>query len=159
VRLAEISRFVFPPKRTQVESTQSIGKLHAKQPLLDAGRPTNVSFLAGRTLESSQNDYPARPADQAGDAMRPSRWSFVLLLCAGFAQAQPDPVPVNDLPNPYKTAAPWGSLPDGRSWGTLSAVAIDHDGESVWVAYRYGTNPNPPPGRHRGGCEGKYLRR
>jgi hypothetical protein len=37
-------------------------------------------------------------------------------------------------------------LPEGRTWGTLSAVAIDHDGESVWVAYRCGTNPKTPPG-------------
>jgi len=78
--------------------------------------------------------------------MTQARWSLLLLLCAGWAQAQTDAAPASDLPNPYKTTAPWGALPQGRTWGTLSAVAIDHDGESVWVAYRCGTNPNTPPG-------------
>lgn len=67
---------------------------------------------------------------------------FMWATCA-FAQ---DIAPVNDLPNPYKTVAPWGNLPDGRSWGALSALTIDRDGESVWVAYRCGTHPDTPPG-------------
>ena len=54
--------------------------------------------------------------------------------------------PTNDLPNPYRTIAPWGKLPEGRKWGALSAVAIDNDGESVWVADRCGANPDTPPG-------------
>lgn len=54
--------------------------------------------------------------------------------------------PTNDLPNPYRTVAPWGNLPEGRTWGALNAVAIDKDGESVWVADRCGPNPNIPPG-------------
>ena len=41
---------------------------------------------------------------------------------------------------------PWGKLPDGRKWGALNAVAIDNDGESVWVADRCGANPDTPPG-------------
>src|SRR5437867_11067309 len=54
--------------------------------------------------------------------------------------------PTNDLPNPYQTIAPWGKLPDGRKWGALNGVAIDNDGESVWVADRCGANPDVPPG-------------
>jgi hypothetical protein len=55
--------------------------------------------------------------------------------------------PTNDLPNPYRnTIAPWGNLPDGKSWGALNAVAIDNDGESVWVASRCGAHPDIPPG-------------
>ncbi|MFM9967375.1 MAG: hypothetical protein ACKVQK_03070 [Burkholderiales bacterium] len=69
----------------------------------------------------------------------------ILWLWAAGVHAQFAP-PVNDLPNPYKTVAPWGALPEGRSWGTLSAVTIDNDGESLWVAYRCGTNPDTPPG-------------
>jgi DNA-binding beta-propeller fold protein YncE len=57
-----------------------------------------------------------------------------------------DPQPTNDLPNPYRTIAPWGDLPEGQTWGALSAVAIDNDGESVWVANRCGANPDIPPG-------------
>ena len=57
-----------------------------------------------------------------------------------------DVAPTNDVPNPYKTIAPWGQLPEGRTWGALNAVAIDNDGESVWVATRCGANPEIPPG-------------
>jgi len=68
------------------------------------------------------------------------------LYCTG-ASAQVTTQPTNDLPNPYKkTIAPWGSLPEGRTWGALNAVAIDNDGESVWVASRCGANPDIPPG-------------
>jgi DNA-binding beta-propeller fold protein YncE len=48
--------------------------------------------------------------------------------------------PVNSLPNPYRTIEGWAALPDGRSWGSTSAVAIDNDGTSVWVAERCGAN-------------------
>ena len=44
--------------------------------------------------------------------------------------------PVNDLPNPYTTVEGWAKLPDGRTWGSLSAVEIDRDGASIWVAER-----------------------
>src|SRR6185503_13466030 len=70
-----------------------------------------------------------------------------MMLCCASASAQGTPQPTNDLPNPYKkTIAPWGDLPDGRTWGALNAVAIDNDGESVWVASRCGANPEIPPG-------------
>src|SRR5204862_7934174 len=39
-----------------------------------------------------------------------------------------------------------GNLPEGRTWGALNGVAIDNDGESVWVANRCGANPDVPPG-------------
>jgi DNA-binding beta-propeller fold protein YncE len=54
--------------------------------------------------------------------------------------------PTNDLPNPYRTVAPWGLLPDGHAWGALNAVAVDNDGKSLWVADRCGANPDVPPG-------------
>src|SRR6266702_5945652 len=57
-----------------------------------------------------------------------------------------DVEPTNDLPNPYQTVAPWGKLSEGRKWGALNGVAIDNDGESVWVADRCGANPDIPPG-------------
>jgi DNA-binding beta-propeller fold protein YncE len=69
-----------------------------------------------------------------------------LTLCDGGAYTQDEVQPTNDLPNPYQTTAPWGKLPQGRTWGALSAVAIDNDGESVWVADRCGANPDMPPG-------------
>lgn len=48
--------------------------------------------------------------------------------------------PVNHLPNPYQTQRDWGILPDGRNWGSVSAVNIDVDGVHVWAADRCGTN-------------------
>jgi len=43
-------------------------------------------------------------------------------------------------PNPYRTIENWAKLPDGRMWGSTSAVDIDRDGRSVWVAERCGAN-------------------
>jgi DNA-binding beta-propeller fold protein YncE len=48
--------------------------------------------------------------------------------------------PVNDRPNPYTTIEGWAKLPEGRVWGSTSAVAIDKDGVSVWVAERCAQN-------------------
>ncbi len=56
------------------------------------------------------------------------------------AQRTPANQPVNDLPNPYRTIEGWAKLPDGRTWGSTSAVAIDRDGESVWVGERCAQN-------------------
>jgi sugar lactone lactonase YvrE len=70
-------------------------------------------------------------------------------LCCADApdvQSTPDIQPTNDLPNPYQTTAPWGKLPDGRTWGALNGVAIDNDGTSIWVADRCGANPDVSPG-------------
>jgi sugar lactone lactonase YvrE len=41
-------------------------------------------------------------------------------------------------PNPYRVIRPWGVLPAGRTWGAVSAIGIDRDGRSVWVAERCG---------------------
>ena len=48
--------------------------------------------------------------------------------------------PTNDLPNPYQTITGWAKLPEGRTWGSTSAVEIDKDGVSIWVAERCGQN-------------------
>src|SRR6185369_15311135 len=64
-----------------------------------------------------------------------------LSLCVflGVAHAQNDQ-PTNSLPNPYETIAGWAKLPEGRTWGSTSAVEIDKDGKSIWVAERCGQN-------------------
>src|SRR5215467_15979561 len=46
----------------------------------------------------------------------------------------------NSYPNPYRTIENWAKLPDGRMWGSTSAVEIDKDGKSIWVAERCGAN-------------------
>jgi sugar lactone lactonase YvrE len=48
--------------------------------------------------------------------------------------------PTNDAPNPYKTIEGWAKLPEGRKWGSTSAVEVDRDGKSIWVAERCGAN-------------------
>lgn len=68
-----------------------------------------------------------------------SRFALVLanlaavsgLLCV----AQP-----NSQPNPYQTIDGWFKLPEGRAWGSSSAIDIAPDGKSVWIAERCGAN-------------------
>ena len=55
--------------------------------------------------------------------------SLLMIAASSFGQ-----------PNPYRTIENWAKLPDGRSWGSTSAVDIDRDGSSVWVAERCGAN-------------------
>ena len=48
--------------------------------------------------------------------------------------------PINNLPNPYETVRNWGTLPDGRRWGSVSAVHVDVDGKHIWAGDRCGAN-------------------
>ena len=64
-------------------------------------------------------------------------WALLALApAAAQGPASDASHPVNDLPNPYKTVEGWARLPEGRTWGSLSAVEIDRDGTSIWVAER-----------------------
>ncbi len=56
------------------------------------------------------------------------------------ARAQAAAQPTNDAPNPYRTIEGWARMPEGRTWGSTSAVEIDKDGVSIWVAERCGAN-------------------
>src|SRR5215211_1786159 len=56
------------------------------------------------------------------------------------AYAQTAVEPTNSLPNPYRTVENHFKLPEGRMWGSTSAVEIDKDGKSIWVAERCGVN-------------------
>jgi sugar lactone lactonase YvrE len=55
-------------------------------------------------------------------------------------EAHADQEPINNLPNPYETQRNFGNLPDGRSWGSVSAIDIDPDGIHVWAGDRCGSN-------------------
>jgi sugar lactone lactonase YvrE len=55
------------------------------------------------------------------------------------AQGTPQ-APTNSAPNPYETIEGWAKMPAGRTWGATSAVEIDKDGASIWVAERCGAN-------------------
>lgn len=59
-----------------------------------------------------------------------------LFACASDVAAQA----INELPNPFQTITDWAKLPTGRTWGSTSAVDIDKDGVSIWVAERCGAN-------------------
>ena len=59
---------------------------------------------------------------------------------AGLAPAQPVTGPTNDHPNPYETINDYFKMPEGRTWGSTSAVDIDIDGTSIWVGERCGAN-------------------
>src|SRR5437870_1497102 len=61
------------------------------------------------------------------------------------AFAQATVAPTNDLPNLYQTVENYFKLPAGRTWGSTSAVEIDKDGRSVWVAERCGENSCADP--------------
>ncbi len=63
-----------------------------------------------------------------------------VLLPALVARAQIGSVPTDALPNPYQTIENFFKLPDGRSYGAVSAIEIDKDGKSLWVAERCGGN-------------------
>ncbi|HEX7780907.1 MAG TPA: peptidyl-alpha-hydroxyglycine alpha-amidating lyase family protein [Vicinamibacterales bacterium] len=56
------------------------------------------------------------------------------------AAPQSTVAPTNDAPNPYETVEGYFKMPDGRTWGSTSAVDIDRDGKSIWVAERCGAN-------------------
>jgi len=62
------------------------------------------------------------------------------LLSSAAIVAQRDSGPTNDLPNPYQSIEGAFTLPEGRVWGSTSAVEIGKDGRSVWVAERCGVN-------------------
>ena len=59
---------------------------------------------------------------------------------AGRIDAQSATKPTNDAPNPYTTVSDYFKLPAGRTWGSTSAVEVDKDGKSIWVAERCGAN-------------------
>jgi sugar lactone lactonase YvrE len=59
---------------------------------------------------------------------------------AWTVSAQGDVPPTNNLPNPYETVVDYFKLPEGRTWGSTSAVDIDRDGKHIWVAERCGAN-------------------
>lgn len=51
-----------------------------------------------------------------------------------------DVTPINERPNPYETQRNFGTLPDGRNWGSVSAVDVDADGIHIWAGDRCGSN-------------------
>jgi sugar lactone lactonase YvrE len=69
----------------------------------------------------------------------------VIAMSGWHGLAQTAPPPVNDRPNPFQTVANYFKLPAGRTWGSTSAIDIDKDGSSIWVAERCGGNSCADP--------------
>ena len=65
---------------------------------------------------------------------------LVVTLAVAVVTAQSQVQPTNDAPNPYETIEGWAKMPEGRAWGSTSAVDIAADGESIWVAERCAAN-------------------
>jgi streptogramin lyase len=86
--------------------------------------------------------------DSAGTALGATTTALLVAVAGVVALGAQAPAgvqrasgqPTNDLPNPYRTIEGWAKLPDGRTWGSTSAVEIDRDGTSIWVAERCGAN-------------------
>ncbi len=70
----------------------------------------------------------------------PLALAAIVAPVAAQVQTKANVAPTNDLPNPYETVEGWPKLPEGRTWGSTSAVDIDKDGVSIWVAERCQTN-------------------
>ena len=60
-----------------------------------------------------------------------ARVGLVLLAATVLVAAQDNPVPHDRA---------LGKMPEGRTWGSTSAVDIDRDGKSIWVGERCGAN-------------------
>ena len=76
-------------------------------------------------------------------ASRASAWVFaVVILSSAMAPlgGQSAAQPTNDAPNPYQTVENHFKLPEGRTWGSTSAVDVAADGKTIWVAERCGAN-------------------
>jgi DNA-binding beta-propeller fold protein YncE len=72
--------------------------------------------------------------------LKPQNAIVILVLAASAGSANGQSAPTNDAPNPYRTVEGWAKLGEGRTWGSTSAVEIDKDGVSIWVAERCGAN-------------------
>ena len=71
--------------------------------------------------------------------MRSLRGAMTAVAALATASALAE-APPNSQPNPFRTVENWFKLPAGRMWGSTSAVDIDRDGTSIWVAERCGAN-------------------
>jgi sugar lactone lactonase YvrE len=81
--------------------------------------------------------------------IRPAAGLLLIAAAAGAQQQQqqrygkltpPEVAPTNGAPNPYETIVGWAKMPEGRTWGSTSGVAIDKDGVSIWALDRCGAN-------------------
>jgi len=70
---------------------------------------------------------------------QPDRKILALAAALALLAALPGAGAQETLPDPYRALEGWAKLPDGRTWGSTSAVDVDRNGH-VWVAERCGGN-------------------
>jgi DNA-binding beta-propeller fold protein YncE len=110
----------------------------------------------------------ANPSFMGGRQMPQHRHTLALALAAagiitvlGIEAHSQAVTPTNALPNPYRSIDNWAKMPEGRIWGSTSAVDIDPDGTSVWVAERCGAQGFIPLAKWKEGqpfnCFGSKL--
>jgi sugar lactone lactonase YvrE len=58
----------------------------------------------------------------------------ITTLCLILAAASP----IYSQPNPYRSSDTWAQIPQGRKWGSASAIDIDRKTGNIWVADRCG---------------------
>jgi sugar lactone lactonase YvrE len=66
--------------------------------------------------------------------------AFAVAVSAGASVWAQTTQPTNDAPNPYETIDGFFKMPEGRTWGSTSAVDVAPDGKTIWVAERCGAN-------------------
>jgi len=93
-------------------------------------------------MSNNNNSSLKSPIRQAMITMAAALGALSMAACAQTNYSDPEMAALNDLPNPYETVEGWLKLPQGRTWGSASAVHIDVDGTSVWVAERCSGNVN-----------------
>jgi sugar lactone lactonase YvrE len=64
----------------------------------------------------------------------------VAVSMAGTTALAQDAAAPTDAPNPYETIEGFFKMPEGRKWGSTSAVDVAPDGKTIWVAERCGAN-------------------
>src|ERR1017187_2671192 len=68
---------------------------------------------------------------------------FILVIAAvamyGRSEYAQQTVQSYLITNPYHAVDSWGQLPEGRTWGSVSAISVDKKG-NVWVGERCGKN-------------------
>ncbi len=79
------------------------------------------------------------PADRSNVTLGAALAAAIVVAGANLL-AQTVQAPTNDAPNPYQTIEGYFKMPEGRTWGSTSAVEADSDGRSIWVAERCGAN-------------------
>jgi DNA-binding beta-propeller fold protein YncE len=62
------------------------------------------------------------------------------LLASGLLAAAASAAAVHPDSNPYDAQPGWGELPEGRSWGSTSAIYPAPDGRTIWVGERCEAN-------------------